>query len=136
MPTLGTRIRLIATAIALFILAAVPATAQRTGVDPNAAAVQEQQLLQQFHRAPGIGTIPDTRSYVIEQPLGRVWRMFHEVWLHWIGAGIILGVIALLAVFYLWRGTIKIEGGRSGRTLLRFGTLERFTHWMIAVSFI
>jgi formate dehydrogenase subunit gamma len=133
-----TRIRLIVTAIALLMLATAPALAQRTGapVDPNADAVKEQQLLQQFQRIEGLGTIPDTRSYVIEQPLGRVWRVFHEIWLHWIGTGVILGTIALLAVFYLWRGPIEIKGGRSGRTLLRFGALERFTHWMMAVSFI
>jgi len=138
MAMLCTRIRLIVTAIALLVLAAVPAVAQRTGggVDPNADAVQERNLLQQFQRIEGLGTIPDTRSFVIEQPLGRVWRMFHEVWLHWIGTGVILGLIVLLAIFYFWRGTIKIKGGRSGRTVQRFNSLERFSHWMMAASFI
>ena len=28
--------------------------------------------------------------------MGRVWRLFHEVCLHWIGAAVILGLIALL----------------------------------------
>ena len=136
--TMVTRIRFVLAAIAFVIFtAAVPAAAQQPGsVDPNAAAVKEQQLLQQFHRVQGLGSIPDTKSYVIEQPMGRVWRLFHEVYLHWIGAIVILGVIALLLAFYLIRGAIRIEGGRSGRTILRFNSFERLVHWMIAVSFV
>ena len=90
------------------------AAQQPNSVDPNADAVKEQQLLQQFNRIQGLGTIPDTKSYVIEQPMGRVWRQFHEVFLHWIGAAVILGMIALLLVFFLMRGVIRIKGGRSG----------------------
>jgi formate dehydrogenase subunit gamma len=134
-----TRVRLVVAAIAFLILAAAaaPVAAQRSNsVDPNADAVHEQQLLQQFKRIQGLGTIPDTKSYVIEQPMGRQWRMFHEIWLHWIGAVVILGMIALLALFYFIRGVIRIEGGRSGRTIMRFNSFERFTHWTIAVSFV
>jgi len=132
------RIRLFAVAIALLVLAtAAPVAAQQpNSVDPNADAVKEQQLLQQLHRIQGLGSIPDTKSYVIEQPMGRVWRLFHEVFLHWIGGVVILGLIVLLLVFYLVRGVIRIEGGRSGRTILRFNSFERFTHWTIAVSFV
>jgi formate dehydrogenase subunit gamma len=139
MAMIYSRIRLVIAAIALVILAAAaaPVLAQQpSSVDPNAAAVKEQQLLQQLQRIQGLGTIPDTKSYVIEQPLGRVWRVVHEVYLHWIGAVVILGIIALLLVFYLIRGAIRIEGGRSGRTITRFNSFERFTHWVIAVSFI
>lgn len=132
------RVWLVVAAIAFLILAAAaPAAAQQpNSVDPNADAVHEQQLLQQFKRIQGLGTIPDTKSYVIEQPMGRQWRMFHEIWLHWIGAVVILGMIALLALFYFIRGAIRIEGGRSGRTIMRFNGFERFTHWTIAVSFV
>jgi len=45
-------------------------------------------------------------------------------------------VIALLIIFYLWRGTIPIEGGRSGRTIVRFNGFERFVHWLTASSFV
>ncbi len=133
------RIRLVVTAIAFLVLAAAaaPVAAQQPGlVDPNADAVKEQQLLQQSYRIQGLGSIPDTKSYVIEQPMGRTWRLFHEVWLHWIGAIVILGVIALLAVFYFTRGTIRMESGRSGRTIQRFNAFERFAHWVVGVAFI
>jgi formate dehydrogenase subunit gamma len=45
-------------------------------------------------------------------------------------------MLALLIIFYLWRGTIMIEGGRSGRTILRFTTFERFVHWLTATTFV
>ena len=134
------RIRLILAAIGFVIvaaLAAAPAAAQQpNSVNPTASAVKEQQLLQQNYRIQGLGSIPDVKSYVIEQPMGRTWRLFHEVWLHWFGAIILLGVIAVLLVFYLVRGVIRIEGGRSGRMIPRFNSLERVTHWMTAVSFV
>ncbi len=45
-------------------------------------------------------------------------------------------MIALLAIFYLWRGSMKVRSGFSGTTILRFNAFERFTHWLTAVSFI
>jgi len=48
-----------------------------------------------------------------------------------------LGVtIALLAVFFLLRGRIRIEKGWAGFNLLRFTLVERLTHWLLAASFI
>jgi formate dehydrogenase subunit gamma len=124
-------------ALALFIVMAVPAYAQQGApVNPTASAVKEQQLLQELGRIQGRGTIPDVKSYVIEQPMGREWRQFHEVTLRWIGAIALLGMLAILVIFYLWRGMVKIEKGRSGRKIVRFNGLERFVHWMTATCFI
>jgi formate dehydrogenase subunit gamma len=109
---------------------------QPSPTDPNVNAVHEQQLLQEFGRIHGLGSIPDVKSYTIEQPMGRTWRAFHEVWLHWIGAIAVLGMIALLAIFYLVRGRVKIESGRSGVTITRFSGFERSVHWMTATCFI
>jgi formate dehydrogenase subunit gamma len=132
-----TQVRRLAVAIALLFLAANPVTAQQPNPsDPNANAVTEQQLLQQLNRVQGLGTIPDVKSYVIEQPEGREWRQFHEFWLHWIGAIAVLGMLALLIVFYLARGMVRLESGRSGTKIVRFNAFERFVHWMTATCFI
>ncbi len=133
------RIRIVIATIALLMIAAAaaPVAAQQPGsVDPNAAAVKEQQLLQQFGRIQGLGTIPDTKSYVIEQPMGREWRVFHEVYLHWIGGISILGIFCLLAIFYFWRGTLRLKGQPSGQKILRFTAFERVVHWMTATCFV
>ena len=138
MGTISARVRLVVCAIAFFIIAAMaPAVAQQANsVDPNADVVKEQTLLQQMNRIHGLGSIPDVKSYVIEQPMGRVWRQFREGWLPWIGAIAILGMLALLVIFYLWRGMVRMESGRSGVTIVRFNIFERFVHWMTATCFI
>jgi formate dehydrogenase subunit gamma len=126
-----------AIALTLTLLVAPPAGAQQpTSVNPQASAVKEEQLLQQLQRIQGRGTIPDVKSYVVEQLAGREWREFHNVTLRWIGAVAILGMLAILVVFYLWCGMVRLQAGRSGRTIVRFNGFERFIHWMTATCFI
>src|SRR5262245_54656400 len=132
-------VRLIIAALALviFVFAAVPVSAQQPStVNPTADSVKEDQLLKQLRIINGRGSIPDTKSYNIEQPAGRDWRQFHQVTLPWVGAIAILGMLVVLVAFYLIRGMVKIESGRSGRVLVRFNAFERFVHWMTATCFI
>jgi len=131
--------RFIVGALALMLIVAVatPVLAQQpSSVNPTASSVKEDQLLQQEKIISGRGTIPDTKSYNLEQPAGRDWRQFHESTLPWIGAIVILGMLALLVIFYLVRGMVLIKAGRSGRTIVRFTAVERFIHWMTATCFI
>src|SRR6266851_8325176 len=139
MTTLIAGLRNFISALALVALAltASPAAAQQpSSVDPTKSAVSEEQLLQQFKTIQGRSRIPDTKSYTLEQPAGRDWRHFHEVTLRWIGAVAILGTLLVLVVFYLARGMVRIESGRSGRVIVRFNAAERFVHWMTASCFI
>jgi formate dehydrogenase subunit gamma len=105
-------------------------------VNPTASSVKEKELLKELQKIQGRTTLPDARTRVLEQPEGRAWREFHQVTLRWIGAIAILGMLGLLVLFYLIRGMVKIENGRSGRTLVRFNAFERFVHWMTAASFV
>ena len=133
------KVRYIAGALALAIVIAVatPVSAQQpNSVNPSGAAVKEQQLLQELNKIQGRGSIPDVKSYVLEHPAGRDWRQWHEVTLRWIGAIVIIGVLALLVIFYLVRGPVRIESGRSGRKIVRFTAGERFVHWMTAFCFV
>jgi formate dehydrogenase subunit gamma len=137
MAKMSAAIRTIVSVLALFCAVALTMPVPSMGqTDPNAAAVNEQQLLDQLKVIKGLGTIPDKKSYVLEHPAGREWREFRTVWLKWIGGLSILGMLALLIVFYLWRGSIRIEGGRSGRKIIRFTGFERFVHWLTASTFV
>lgn len=129
------RIGLFFAALMFLLFAAVVPVAAQTA-NPNSQAVKEQQLLRQDYLIRGLGTLPDTKSYVIEQPLGRTWQLITGMWMHWIGAVVILGIIALLALAYFTVGPMMIEGGRSGRKILRFTAFERFVHWLIVVAFV
>jgi formate dehydrogenase subunit gamma len=46
------------------------------------------------------------------------------------------GTMALLAVFFLLRGRIRIEKGWGGFNVPRFGRFERIVHWLLALSFV
>src|SRR5258708_12572361 len=127
-----------------FLLACValarPAGAQQRGADtavnPTASSVKEQELLREMRIISGRGSIPDVKSYNIEQPAGREWRQFHEITLRWLGAIAILGMLGLLVLFYLVRGMVKLESGRSWRAIVRFNVFERLVHWMTATCFV
>ena len=127
-------------ALALVVMMGVssPVHAQQSiqGVNPTAQAVKEEQLLRQLDAVSGRVSIPDQKSGLLIQPQGREWRKFHNTTMFWVGAVAVLGMIALLAVFYMTRGKIMVDGGLSGRTITRFNVLERFVHWLTAGCFI
>ncbi|WP_024508643.1 formate dehydrogenase subunit gamma [Bradyrhizobium sp. ARR65] len=125
-----------ALAFLLILTASTPSIAQQDQVNPTASSVREQQLLREFDRIQGRVSIPDQRSSVLVQPAGREWREFRTVALRWVGGIAILGMLAVLLIFYLTRGMVRLESGRSGRTIVRFTTFERFVHWMTATCFI
>jgi formate dehydrogenase subunit gamma len=139
--TLVERIRLFIVSVALLmIVAAVPAQAQQLGPDgapnPTASVVDQATLLKQVPRIEGRIDIPDEKASVLIQPPGRTWDYFHEVLLHWGAAVVIIGTIVLLGLAYLIIGRVRIAAGRSGQKVLRFRAIERFSHWLTAISFV
>ena len=120
------------------IVLSVPAQARQQAplINPDASAVNEQTLLRQSPRIEGEVVIPDKKEGVLIQPAGRAWRHFHEVILPWFGAVVILGTLVALLAAYVLLGPIRLSAGRSGRKVPRFSALERFVHWLTAVSFI
>jgi formate dehydrogenase subunit gamma len=140
MATTGGAFRLFIAAL-LFCLGAAFVTSasaqqQPTQVNPTAQSVKERELLKELQKIQGRSSLPDARTGVLEQPAGRDWRQFHQVTLRWIAAIAILGMLAVLVLFYLIRGMVRIEHGRSGRTVVRVNAFERFVHWMTATCFI
>ncbi len=67
---------------------------------------------------------------------GMRWYEFRQGPLIKYGSYLLLGTIVLLAIFFLLRGRVRVEGEKAGRTVLRFNAIERFAHWMLAGSFI
>src|SRR5579859_5623477 len=142
MSMLLARIRFVMSTLALLVMFALaaPSVAQQRNPDgtpnPTASAMDEQTLLRKSPRIEGRIDIPNPREAVLIQPAGRTWDYFHEVILHWFGAIVTLGMIAVLAMGYLIIGRIRISKGRSGVRIPRFNGFERFSHWLTAVSFV
>ena len=73
---------------------------------------------------------------VLIQDGGMGWLKFREGPLTTYGGALLMGVIALLAAFFMYRGRIKIDGEKTGRKITRFKAIERFGHWLLSGSFI
>ncbi|MDZ7709911.1 MAG: formate dehydrogenase subunit gamma [Roseovarius sp.] len=75
-------------------------------------------------------------SRVLIQDAGMRWLEFRKGPLATYGAYLLGGTLVLLALFYLVRGRIRIDGEKTGRTVTRFQAIERFGHWLMAGSFV
>jgi formate dehydrogenase subunit gamma len=96
----------------------------------------DADLLRALRGAQGNVTIPDRKAGTLIQPQGRSWRATMESTVLKLGTWLIVGMLALLIAFFLLRGSIKIEHGRSGRLVQRFNAMERTVHWFTASAFI
>jgi len=67
---------------------------------------------------------------------GDQWRLFRSNLLVPIGGVMLLAMLAIITLFYLIRGRIEIEGGRSGVLVPRFSVNQRVVHWLAATVFI
>ncbi|MGB0904947.1 MAG: formate dehydrogenase subunit gamma, partial [Mangrovicoccus sp.] len=73
---------------------------------------------------------------VLVQDGGMRWYEFRKGPLAQYGGWLLLGTIGALAVFYLLRGRIGVDGEMTGRTVTRFVFIERMAHWVLAGSFL
>src|SRR5438270_13392455 len=109
-------------AAVLLLAFALPASAQLS-FKPTAQAVLEDQLLnalKEGDKITGRISIPDAMAASLIQPAGRDWRDFHRSKLPVIGGVTIIGMLAVLAIFLMVRGRIRLDNGFSGAKILRF----------------
>ena len=67
---------------------------------------------------------------------GQNWRQLRNSLLADWGGGILLVVLFAIFVFFAFRGSVPLDGGRSGRRLLRWQPWERGLHWYTATLFV
>ncbi len=117
---------------------AQPLAAQQT-FKPTEQAAKEQQLLDALKSGGAVSgrvSIPDERAAYLIRPAGRTWEDFRRGPLVWTVTIALLGMLAILALFFLVRGRVRVENGFSGRLITRFPSFDRFVHWTTASSFI
>lgn len=76
------------------------------------------------------------KAKVLVQDGGMAWLQFRQGPLTTYGGWGLIGTLGLLVLFYLFRGRIRIDGEKTGRTVTRFQFIERFAHWLMAGSFV
>jgi formate dehydrogenase subunit gamma len=85
---------------------------------------------------PATTQVQNIDGTVLINPYGEEWRLFRADKLVPIGGWVLLGMLAVIALFYLVRGRIRIEGGRSGKLVPRFSVNQRVVHWFAASQFV
>jgi len=94
---------------------------------PDWGGVSEQK---QYASVPG-------REYnVLIQGTGKEWRAFRNGPLTRYGGYFFALVLAVLTVFYLAVGPLKVHDQPTGRLIERFNAVERVSHWVMAISFV
>ncbi len=117
--------------------------------DPSGAAAENEKLGPlggvsdadvwrsiRFSKSNIIASTDTPVSTLLIQDGGMTWLSLRAGPLRTWGGWLIFAVTILLAVFYLLRGKIRVEGKLTGQTILRFALIERVAHWALAVSFI
>ncbi|CAA7616654.1 Cytochrome b subunit of formate dehydrogenase [Candidatus Terasakiella magnetica] len=130
-------------AVLPILLLCAPAPAAATTSDGNVPTIAQSDRIAtpdtwrsiRQGEAGFIAGQPASRGVLIQSE-GEAWRAARNgkvaVW----GGIALVGVILAIAAFYFIRGPIKIDGGPSGRQILRFKKVERIGHWLTAGSFM
>lgn len=113
--------------------------AQAQQINPTAESVTEDALLQALQdgdKIEGRVSIPDGLSSGLIKPGNASWASTHTGTVRFLSIAAVVGAVIVLAIFYMVRGKIMVDGKMSGIRILRFTGVERFAHWLMAGSFI
>ncbi|MEO8718874.1 MAG: formate dehydrogenase subunit gamma [Burkholderiales bacterium] len=152
-----TLLRVCGLALALFAIAG-SATALAQGTSNNAKAQQERRDTQPLNNAPvwrevrsgneGFTSLPGREMGILIQPplrypgqsafvtAGEAWRNFRNGPVTVYGGWVLIVVALAIAAFFATRGALKLHEKPVGRLLARFNSIERVTHWTVAISFV
>ena len=67
---------------------------------------------------------------------GQAWREFRTEQIIPYSGYLLAGILAILILFRLIRGQLKIHAGRSGMRILRFTYSQRVVHWVAGITFV
>lgn len=134
---------------ALLLAGAGPGLAQSPAVNPATAeaakAQQKRQVEQPLNNqpvwsevrsgAPQWTSIQGRETNVLIQAQGETWRALRNGWVSvWAGWALVV-MLAVIALYYMMRGTLQLHAPKSGRNVRRFTAWERAIHWATAISF-
>jgi formate dehydrogenase subunit gamma len=80
-------------------------------------------------------SIKGRETGVLVHTYGETWRQLKNAWITPIVGWLIAAVAVVIGAFYRWRGSIKVHGDPTGKLIRRFTPLERYTHWVVGISF-
>lgn len=112
------------------------AEAAGEGIQFNTPGAELWSTVRERVQGPMTTQVKGVQSNQLINYWGDQWRLFRERLLAPIGAAVLIGMLVIIVGFYLWRGRIAIEGGRSGQLVPRFSVNQRVVHWLAAGLFV
>lgn len=85
---------------------------------------------------PQYASVPGHETNVLVEDKGHWWRTIRNGPVTFYGGILLLLAPALLLVFYMVKGPVKLHDKPTGRLIERFNSAERMAHWTMAVSFV
>ena len=127
--------------VALFALLLALPSALQAAADSGAAAGKVvnpgADLWREIRDATrGNAQVEGVDSAVLISDAGERWRQYRMQQLAPYGAMLLGAIVGLLVLYYLIRGKIRIEAGRSGSVVRRYTTSEMVVHWILATTFV
>jgi len=125
----------------LGVLTSSPLGGVRQAVAQQQGQAEDTNPRANFWRAvrdgnQGYSAVTGPETGVLIQNGGENWRTLRNGPLMLYGGWFLLGVAVAIVLFYLIRGKVRLEGGRSGLTVPRWMAVERLLHWYTAVLFL
>ncbi|WP_455235110.1 formate dehydrogenase subunit gamma [Thiogranum longum] len=112
------------------------ATADESSVVPNPGIDLWNDVRQRDRVVAGQTQVAGVDSGVLITETGEQWRLYRIKKLAPFGGMILGGMIGIFVLYYLIRGKIRIEEGRSGRRIRRYTSAEMTVHWILAITFV
>jgi formate dehydrogenase subunit gamma len=118
-----------------------------TPENSSPAAQADRQAVQPLNNAPvwrevrsgtpQVTTVRGRETNILIQSQGETWRALRVPVVFWGGVLTALTVLGL-AVFYLIRGPLDVspEEKRDGRSIERFAPMDRYAHWLMAITWV
>ncbi|MEJ2240510.1 MAG: hypothetical protein P8X82_19655, partial [Gemmatimonadales bacterium] len=113
-----------------------------TGIQPAyAQAVEDTNPRANYWRAvrggdQGYTAVQGQETNVLMQDGGQNWRQYRNRILANYGGWALFALALAILLFFGLRGRINIAEGRSGISIMRWSSWERFVHWYTAILFM
>ena len=114
-------------------------------LNPNASEQAQRQQQQPGNNAPVWRDVRSEKEHftstrgveagVLMQSGGETWRQQRNNQLIPLGGLLLAGVLGACALFFMWRGTMRLKERPTGRRMQRFNVFERSMHWTVAITF-
>jgi formate dehydrogenase subunit gamma len=117
-----------------------------TGDENRIQKQQERRIEQPGNNAPvwrevrsgneGYTSLKGREMGVLVQSGGETWRQIRNGPITLYGGWLLIIAALAIAAFFVTRGALKLHGKPTGKLIERFNSIERVTHWCVAISFV